>query len=465
MTDKAFHFIGISGIGMSSLARIALARGIAVSGSSDKESEITRKLVAEGAVVTIGHRPENIVGTPCVVVTSAVKADNSELQAARSAGLRILGRGEFLAEIFNVKRGIAIAGTHGKTTVTGMTATMLEEAQFDPTVAIGGLRRESGTNFRCGQSAWFVTESDESDGSFLHLRPEIAVVLNLENDHITSDDGMTKLREQFRTFLSYVPPQGIKIIGIDDVESAALAKETPAQQLRTFGFSADAWIRGANVRADGLGSRCTIFENNKELGELHLIVPGAINIANALAAIALGRYLEIPFVTIAKALATFGGVRRRFDILTQSERMVVVDDYAHHPTAVAATIAAARAVYSGPIVVAFQAHRYTRTAYLGHDFATSLEGADLILLPEIYAASELPIAGIDEHIIGDPLIAAGKNVRFIARKNMVAEVLQAAPKGAMVLMLGAGDITNAAHELAEAVDATVKHDLLVAHSA
>jgi UDP-N-acetylmuramate--alanine ligase len=447
MTDE-LHFIGIGGIGMSALARIALARGLSVSGSNDKESDTTRRLRQEGARVEIGHAAGNIVGRPRIIVTSAVAAENAELQAAQAAGLAIMKRGELLAELFNATRGIAVAGTHGKTTVTGMIATVFEEAGLDPTVAVGGLRRESGTNFRCGAGPWFVTESDESDGSFVHLRPEIGVVLNIENDHITSDDGMVTLREQFRTFVGNIGPGGVAIIGIDDVEAEKLSREPFAGRLVTFGFSAYATIRATKPVADGLGTISRIFEDGLELGELVLQVPGAINVANALAAISVARLLDIPFAVIARALARFGGVRRRFDILHRSSRMIVVDDYAHHPTAVKATITAARAAHKGPIVVAFQAHRYTRTAYLAADFAVALRDADQTILPEIYAASEEPQAGIDEHLIGAPLERAGRKVAYVPRAELVEYLLANTPHKALVLLLGAGDITSAAHELA-----------------
>lgn len=445
--NDGLHFIGIGGIGMSALARIALARRIPVSGSNDKESDTTRRLRDEGARIAIGHRPENISGRPCVVVTSAVAPENPELRAAQNAGCRILRRGALLAELFNGTLGVAVAGTHGKTTVTGMIAGVFEAAGLDPTVAVGGLRRESGTNFRCGTSDWFITESDESDGSFVELHPHIGIVLNIENDHITSDDGMAVLREQFRSFTGGIAPGGRALLCVDDAEVRNLIEHISVP-VTGFGFTEAAQLRGVDITMRGLGSRCTILENGIELGVLRLGVPGKINVANALAAVAAGRAAGIPFGVIALALGNFGGVRRRFDILFDSPRCVVVDDYAHHPTAVEATIAAARQAHSGPIIAVFQAHRYTRTAYLGADFARSLEGADAVVLPEIYAASESPIAGVDERIIGEPLRQKNRAVAYVARRDLVAHLRDHAPEGAMILMLGAGDITAAAHELA-----------------
>ena len=388
---------------MSALARLALARGMRVTGSNDRESETTRRLRDEGAHVVIGHAAGNISGAQRVVVTSAVTQENPELAAAHAARLPVIKRGELLAELFNEAHGIAIAGTHGKTTVTAMVATILERAGLDPTVAVGGERRETGTNFRRGESAWFVTESDESDGSFLALRPHIAVVTNIENDHVTSDQGVAVLITQFATFLAGLPNDGLAIICADESHAASLIGGSRAARTITYGFSPGAMLRGIDASFSDFTSQCTVVRNGETLGELQLRVPGAINLGNALAAATVALEAGIEFDVIAQALSTFGGVRRRFDILRQHERMTVVDDYAHHPTAIAATIEAARNAHDGPIVVAFQPHRYTRTAYLADDFARALVGADHIVLTEIYAASELPIDGVDERSIGEPL--------------------------------------------------------------
>jgi len=453
--SESLHFIGIGGVGMSALARIALARGIRVSGSSDKASETTRRLEKEGAIIKIGHSAEHVQGADRVVMTSAVFADNPELVAARGAAIPVMRRGELLAEFFNVKRGIAIAGTHGKTTVTSMVATILEQADFDPTVAVGGERRETGTNYRCGKSEWFVSEADESDGSFLALRPHVAVVTNIENDHVVSDQGVAGLITQFGTFLAGLPSHALAVVCVDESHAEALSRAPRAARTVTYGFSPNAMYRGINQAYHGFTSSCTVVHDGVVCGEITLGVPGAINLNNALAATTVALELGIPFGVIANALATFGGVRRRFDILLRDPRMVIVDDYAHHPTAIAATIEAARKAHDGPIVVAFQAHRYTRTQYLAEDFARSLVGADQVILTEVYAASELPIAGVDERIIGEPLMGAGVDVAYVGRANLTQHLLATTPPGAIVLMLGAGDITAAAHEIATSLRETV----------
>lgn len=459
MTD-ALHFIGIGGIGMSALARIALARGFIVTGSTDRESAITQRLQSEGATLYVGHKAEHIVGRPRVVVTSAVAADNPELSAAQAQGLMILGRGALLAEWFNGTRGVAIAGTHGKTTVTAMTATVFEHAGYDPTVAVGGERRESGTNFRCGASPWFVTESDESDGSFLALRPEIAVVTNVENDHVSTDAEAAHLREQFTTFIGTIPSTGRFICGIDDAGSAALLKHPTDAPTWTFGFHPHATIAGTEPTYGAttpFGSSCTVRAHDRLLGTLQLQVPGEMNLRNALAATAVGLAVGIPFATIAAALATFRGVRRRFDVLTSSDATaIVIDDYAHHPTAVAATIAAARhALPQHRLVVAFQPHRYTRTAYLADDFAQALRDADQVILTDIYAASERPIPGVSEELIAATLRSHGGNVTTLRRTELVArlqKITETTTDRCCILLLGAGDITAAAHELANRID-------------
>jgi UDP-N-acetylmuramate--alanine ligase len=434
---------------MSALARLAMARGIRVSGSSDTSSGMTRRLQEEGARLMIGHRAEHVGEATRVVVTSAVSDGNPELLAAHALGLPVLRRGELLAEFFNVNRGIAIAGTHGKTTVTAMVATILEHAGFDPTVAVGGERRETGTNYRSGKSEWFVSEADESDGSFLALRPHVAVVTNIENDHILSDEGIAGLIAQFRTFLQGVAAGGFVLLSADESYTAALLQAPSAARMVTYGLTPGARYRAIDRTYQGFASRCTVLREGESCGELRIAVPGEINVRNALAATAVALELGIPFAVIAKALALFGGVRRRFDILLDDPRMVVIDDYAHHPTAVEATIAAARGAHDGPLIVAFQAHRYTRTRYLAEDFARALTGADAVILPELYAASEAPIEGVDERSIGEPLRRAGVDVAYVSRAELASHLLATAPSGAMVLMLGAGDITAVAHELAE----------------
>ncbi len=451
----AVHFIGISGIGMSALARILLQRGDRVSGSSDRPNALTERLATEGATIKLGHAAENLDGAGTVVVSTAIDDDNPELRAARERGLAIVGRGTFLARLVAERRGIAVAGTHGKTTTTAMIATVLEAGGLDPTVVVGGERADTNTNARDGAGAWFIAEADESDGSFLDLHPEIAVVTNIENDHVASDAGVADLVAAFESFTRNVTPHGLILLGADEPTAAALAQQRHAARTRTFGLAAGADVRATRVTYAGFGSRFDVVSQREVLGELALRVPGAMNVRNALPAIAIGGELGVSFATIADALAAFSGVRRRFEVVATTPRLTVIDDYAHHPTAVAATLKAARAGFDGPIVAVFQPHRYSRTAYLAGAFARALLAADSVVLTDIYAASEAPLPGVDRATIGAPLAALGADVAYVPDiAELPAHLLAHAPHGALVLMLGAGSITGAAAALAQQLDAS-----------
>ena len=334
-----------------------------------------------------------------------------------------------------------------------MTALLLEVAGLDPTSAVGGLRVDTGTNAHAGSGAWFVTESDESDGSFLHLQPTIAVVTNIENDHLSSDEELPQLLVQFATFVNHVPPDGRAIVGVDSRASAFVAKNTSVPKL-TFATRTDADLVARDIRYLGLGSRFTLVEHDAVLGEVELRVPGEINVLNALAAIGVARTLKIYFPTIARGLAAFRGVRRRFEIAGQRNGLIVIDDYAHHPTAIAQTIAAARGYTNARIVAAFQPHRYTRTRYLAADFARALGDADAVILAPVYAASEEPIPGVSERSIGDLLTANGAEVHYVADVAALFEVVpQVAGETALVLMLGAGSISEVTLRLGSALAA------------
>ncbi|MGH7728302.1 MAG: UDP-N-acetylmuramate--L-alanine ligase [Vulcanimicrobiaceae bacterium] len=445
----AVHFVGIGGIGMSALARLLLARGERVSGSSDRPSPLLERLAAEGATIALGHAPENLGDARCVVVSAAIADENPELVAARARNCEIVRRGTLLARLAAEHRALAIAGTHGKTTTTAMVAAILEGAGLDPTVAVGGELLGSERNARTGAGPYFVLEADESDRSFLELQPSYALVGNVEDDHVASPAEFAALLADFERFLASVPAEGAVAIGIDEPHGAELARRPRPARSRTFGFAAGAEVRACERAHAGFGSSATIERMGARLGRLQLQIPGEHNLRNALGAVALAGELEIPFGTCADALAAFRGVHRRFEILARTARMTVVDDYAHHPTAVAATIAAARAAGLAPLVVAFEPHRYTRTAYLAPAFARALAAADRVVLTDIYAASEPPLAGIDARSIGRPLEAAGVPVAYVASPADLPEHLLAhTPRGALVLMLGAGSISQAAHALA-----------------
>jgi UDP-N-acetylmuramate--alanine ligase len=448
---SAYHLVGIGGIGMSAIARLLLARGDRVGGSDVKRTALVQELESEGAVVAVGHSAANVGVPDVVVVSSAISHDNPEYVEALARGIPIVTRGEMLALIIGTTPTAAIAGTHGKTTTTSMVATIFETAGYDPTVAVGGQRVDSASNARSGAGDWFVTESDESDGSFLRLSPTIAVVTNIENDHIASDADLPRLVEQFVAFLSKLPDAGTAVIGVDNPVSASLVVHVTVP-VTTFATRVPADLRATGIRYELLGSSFTVELRGEELGRIALNVPGEINVQNALAAIGVALAADVPFVTIAQALDGFHGVRRRFEIVGRSAAMTIVDDYAHHPTAIAQTIAAARNATSGPVIVAFQPHRYTRTAYLAADFARALSGADHVYLTPIYAAAEDPIAGISERSIGEPLAAAGTPVTYVDDvESLVTRIPQEAAANTFVLMLGAGSISTVAHKLGAAI--------------
>jgi UDP-N-acetylmuramate--alanine ligase len=446
--------VGIGGIGMSAIARLLLARGESVSGSDVRRTPLVEALEAEGAIVEIGHRAENLGNATRVIVSSAIAHENPEFVAALERGIDIKTRGAMLAELTTSRKTVAIAGTHGKTTTTAMTAAICEEAGLAPTFAIGGERVDTGTNAGTGSGPWFITESDESDGSFLHLSPTIAVVTNIENDHLSSDEELPGLLASFATFVQRVPPDGRAIIGLDNRGSAVIAHAANVPKT-TFATRVDADLVARDIVYEGLGSRFTLVERGAVIGTIALRVPGEINVQNALAAIGVARAMNVDIAPIAVALQAFRGVRRRYEIVAERDGVVIVDDYAHHPTAIAQTIAATRGFSDAPIVVAFQPHRYSRTRYLAADFAAALAFADRVILTPVYAASEAPIPGVSERSIGEPLERAGTPVTYVAD---AAELLDAVPRvageRAIVLMLGAGSISGIAHQLADRMAGT-----------
>jgi UDP-N-acetylmuramate--alanine ligase len=448
------HFVGVGGIGMSAIARILLARGESVSGSDVKETPLITRLRDEGVAVTIGHDAGNVRTAQTVVVSSAIERRNPEYTAAQRLGIPVLHRGEMLAKLLRDRRGIAVCGTHGKTTTTAMVHAVLRLSGVDASLVLGGIDGLLGTNSHDGTSPWFVTEADESDGSFALLDPEIAIVTNIENDHLTSDEELPQLVRAFGEFLAKLPDEGVAIVGADNELSASLLEHDLHAKKISFGFGPRADVRATNLRFDGLTGAFDVIAGDVCLGTVELRVPGEMNVLNALAAVAVGRQLEIPFARIATALGAFRGVRRRFDILTSGDRMIVVDDYAHHPTAVRATIRAARQYHRGPVYVAFQPHRYTRTAFLAAEFADALRGADRVYLAPVYSASEPAMPGVSERSIGEPLTRAGTEVRYVAGvADLEDRLWDEAPRGSLVLMLGAGNITDVASRLAARVSA------------
>ena len=451
------HFVGIGGAGMSGIAEVLLNLGYQVSGSDAANNAVTQRLVGMGASVYQGHAAENLTGADVLVISSAIKEDNPEVQAARAAHIPVVARAMMLAELMRFKQGIAIAGTHGKTTTTSLIASVLNEAGMDPTFVIGGKLLAAGANARLGQSEWLVAEADESDASFLHLSPVLSVVTNIDADHMeTYDHNFEKLKSAFIEFLHRLPFWGMAVVCADDANVRALLPRITKPVL-TYGTSDDCAIQAVDIRAEDGRMRFTAVRNGvRSRIDVTLNLPGLHNVLNALAAIAVAWELQVPDAAVQKALAEFSGVGRRFQrygeiTLASGRTFTLVDDYGHHPVEMRATLNAARGAFPGRrLVLAFQPHRYTRTRDLFEDFVQVLSLADAVLLTEVYAASEQPIVAADGRSLARAVRIAGKvEPVFVTDINdlpsALADFIQ---EGDVVLCMGAGSIGQTPARLA-----------------
>jgi UDP-N-acetylmuramate--alanine ligase len=456
--SQRVHFIGIGGIGMSGIAEILLTMGYAVSGSDLRGSATTERLAGLGATIFVGHTAENAAASDVVVTSSAVAKDNPEVLEARARKIPVIQRAEMLAELMRLKYGIAIAGMHGKTTTTTMVAAVLAGGELDPTVVVGGRVDALGSNARLGKSQYLVAEADESDRSFLKLPPILAVVTNLDREHMDSYKDMADVENCFVEFMDKVPFYGAVTACVDNAMLRGILPRVK-RKVYTYGESADADFRLRMLPAGAeMGGSFARFEVNARglvLGPFELHVPGKHNVMNATAAVAIGVQLGIAPEKIGAGLATFRGVNRRFQTLGTAGGVTVVDDYGHHPTEVKATLQAARECGYGRVLVLFQPHRFTRTRDLMADFATSFGDADAVQVLDIYAASEQPIEGVS----GETLAAAireqggGRVVYAASMADGVARLAEDARPGDMVLTLGAGSISQAGGMLLEALKA------------
>jgi UDP-N-acetylmuramate--alanine ligase len=447
------HLVGIGGIGMSGIAEVLLNSGYVVTGSDLQESEATRRLCSLGARVFVGHQEENLAGSPSVVVIStAVKYSNPEVLEARRRHIPVIPRAEMLAELMRMKYGIAVAGSHGKTTTTSMIAAVLSTAGLDPTMVIGGRVHMFGTNAKKGQGELLVAEADESDGSFLLLSPIIAVVTNIDKEHMDFHQTMERLDESFLTFVNKIPFYGLAVLCIDDARVHGLVPKV-RKRFTTYGLSAEAEFSAQDLNSTAAGISYTVTHRGKALGQLRLHLPGRHSATNALAAVAVARELEIPFAQIAAALNAFTGIHRRFEVKGEPRGIMVIDDYGHHPTEIRATIGAIRDSWKRPLTVIFQPHRFTRTRDLLDEFLTAFEGADRLVLTEIYGAGEDPIAGVSGEALYQAIKRKGHlDVEFVPDKSdIVAQVAGRLTGGDVVLTLGAGDIDKVAEALVEAL--------------
>jgi len=451
------HFVGIGGIGMSGIAEVLLNLGYRISGSDAKLSPITDRLQKLGAKVFEGHSGANIESAQVVVTSTAVRADNPEVIEAVRRQVPVIPRAEMLAELMRLKYGIAIAGSHGKTTTTSMVATVLDRAGLDPTVVVGGRVNTIGSNAKLGHGDFMVVEADESDKSFLKLSPTIAVVTNIDLEHLDFYSGIEEIRSCFVQFVNKAPFYGSVIICLDDPNIQMIIPQI-TRRVMTYGMRAHAEISASDVQIsrESFGSDFTVRRKGEELGRIKLNVPGEHNVLNALAAVAVGLDLEVEFPIIAEGLEAFRGAERRFQIkgLVEGKRngILVVDDYGHHPTEIRATLSAAKT--SGRRLVAlFQPHRYTRTAALREEFARSFYDADVVLLSDIYAASEDPIEGVTSQALAEEIEKFGhRRARYIGGveqgKQALLDIVQ---PGDLVLTLGAGNVWRAGEEFLAAM--------------
>ncbi len=452
------HFIGIGGIGMSGIAEVLHALGYKVQGSDIAEGYNIDRLRKKGIEVFIGHKSENVEGAAIVVISSAIKPNNPELAYARETKLPIVRRAEMLAELMRLKMAIAIAGTHGKTTTTSMVGAMLEEGNFDPTVINGGIVHKYGTNTRMGASEWMVVEADESDGTFTKLPATIAVVTNIDPEHLDHYGDYDAIKSAFRQFIENIPFYGLAVLCTDHAAVQAMIPELSDRIVVTYGFNQQADVQATNIRQQSDGSifDVTFAENvNGEtltLKDVFLPMLGQHNVQNSLAALAIARRMNIPAASMKTALKNFSGVKRRFTKTGEVGGITIIDDYGHHPVEISAVLKAARQAVegtSGKVIAAVQPHRYTRLSSLFDDFCTCFNDADSVIVADVYAAGEQPIEGADKDSLAKGLTGYGhKNVATLQDADALAAMVAChAGAGDFVICLGAGDITKWAYAL------------------
>jgi len=451
---RRLHFIGIGGAGMSGIAELSLKLGFSVSGCDLAASAATARLKSLGALIELGHHPSHLrAPLDAIVISSAIKFSNPEVACARELKIPVIARAEMLGELLRMtKLGVAVAGTHGKTTTTALVALIMEDAGLDPTVAVGGNLRNTGTNVRLGRGDYMVAEADESDASFLLLLPTIAIVTNIDPEHLDHYGSMDRLREAFLSFINRVPFYGRAVLGIDSANVRAMLEQV-RKPVITYGVAADADLRAERIVIDGLATRFDAIFKGAALGTVTLPAPGVHVAMNSLAAIAVGLELGIDFAVAARALAGFGGIARRFEIKGEHDGRIVLDDYAHHPAEIRATLAAARAGFRRRAVAVFQPHRFTRMRDLFDDFLTAFDDAGALYLLDIYPAGEDPIPGVSSRRLYEAIRARGHlEVHYLgAEVDAAREVALASRRGDLIVTLGAGDIHKLGAKILDAL--------------
>ncbi|HCM41412.1 MAG: UDP-N-acetylmuramate--L-alanine ligase [Bdellovibrionales bacterium GWB1_52_6] len=465
-TDRRLHFIGIGGIGMSGIAELFLNQGFLISGSDLAASELTTRLAGMGAVISIGHRSENVHGANIVVISSAVRDSNPEIQEARRLGIPVIPRAEMLAELMRGKVGIAVAGTHGKTSTTSMLATILTDAGLDPTLVVGGKVDSLGGNARLGHGNYVIAEADESDGSFLHLPATFGIITNIDNDHLDYYGDLGAIEDAFVEFVGKLPIGGLAAVCGEDAGVRRCLRRF-SKPVATYGFNSDSDYFADALSSEGMTQSFDFWARPQgprslsrltKLGRVRLNFPGRHNILNALGALVIGLHLELPFSRLATGLTQFSGVKRRFEVRWQDlgRKRVIIDDYGHHPTEIAATLNAARSCWPGRIITVFQPHRYSRTLSCHDAFLTSFRQSDVVHLVDIYAAGEAPIAGVTSEALALEIISEpGQRVSYAGDlAGAQAAVLRDFRDGDLVLCLGAGSITQLPELLVAALGAS-----------
>ena len=453
MTKNKFrlHFVGIGGIGMSGIAKVFLNQGYQISGSDLADSESTRELSKMGATIMVGHRTENIGAADVVVISSAVKADNPEVIAAKSKKIPVIPRAEMLGELMRGKVGVAIAGTHGKTTTTSMVASILTEAGVDPTLVIGGKVNALGGNAKLGAGPFVVAEADESDGSFLHLPATFVAVTNIDSDHLDHFGTIENIEKSFIDFVGRIPFYGQAVMCVDDARVVSILPKL-TKPFVTYGTSPQADYRVGNISHQSLGYSFDVHFRGEQGAKIELQVPGRHNVLNATAALAISRLLGVDWQTISSGLKAFKGADRRFQTKLKTKQYWIVDDYGHHPTEIKATLEAARSLCKGKIICVFQPHRYSRTQSYMKEFETCFELADQLIMTDIYPAGEQPIQGINSELLVKNIqknkLAPSHSEYVDSFEKAIEKVKTSAKPGDLVITMGAGSITKFSDQLA-----------------
>jgi UDP-N-acetylmuramate--alanine ligase len=452
---RRIHFVGIGGSGMSGIAEVLLNLGYEVSGSDLKRSAVTDRLAELGARIREGHEEQHIQGAQVVVISSAVKPDNPEVKGARQMGIPVIPRAEMLAELMRLKYGVAVAGSHGKTTTTSMVAHILDKGGLDPTIVVGGRLQHLGSGARVGRGEYMVVEADESDRSFLKLSPTIATITNIDREHLDTYKDLEDVKDAFVNFANKVPFYGAAVVCLDDPAVQDVLRRIERKAL-TYGLSPQAELSARDVKLEPTGSSYTAVLSGTVLGEVRLLVPGAHNVLNSLCATGVGLFLEVPFAHIVDGLAAFTGVDRRFQVRGEQKDVLVIDDYGHHPTEIRATLEAlARRAAGRRTVVLFQPHRYTRTRHLWDDFTRAFHMADVVLIADVYAAGEAPIEGATSEALAAEMQRLGhRQAVYAGDLKAAAEKLAAEVRpGDVVLTLGAGSVWTLGDQLLKTLEA------------